>query len=77
MSLLKRSVVVAGHSTSVSLEPPFWDGLRAIAGRRGVPLRAVIAEIDAGRSDDNLSSAIRLFVLADARAGAGERPAGG
>jgi len=68
VSLVKRSVAIAGHSTSVSLEEPFWDGVREIAARRGVTLRALIAEIDADRGDDNLSSAIRLFVLAELRA---------
>jgi predicted DNA-binding ribbon-helix-helix protein len=74
VSLVKRSVAIAGHSTSVSLEEPFWDGVREIAARRGVTLRALIAEIDAGRGDDNLSSAIRLFVLAELRARATGSP---
>ena len=60
--LRKRSVLVAGHKTSVSLEAPFWDELRAIAAARGLSLNALIAEIDQSRSG-NLSSAIRLHVL--------------
>jgi predicted DNA-binding ribbon-helix-helix protein len=60
--LYKRSVVVAGHRTSVSLEPPFWDALKEIAAARGISLNALIAEIDAGRAG-NLSSALRLHVL--------------
>jgi predicted DNA-binding ribbon-helix-helix protein len=74
VSLVKRSVAIAGHSTSVSLEEPFWECLREIAARRGETLRALIAAIDAGRGDDNLSSAIRLFVLAEIRARAAAAP---
>jgi predicted DNA-binding ribbon-helix-helix protein len=66
----KRSVKIAGHRTSVSLEAPFWDALQALAARRGLSLAALVAEIDAGRQARNLSSALRLFVLAEARAGA-------
>lgn len=60
--LRKRSVLVAGHKTSVSLEPAFWDELRAIAAARGLSMNALIAEIDATRQG-NLSSALRLHVL--------------
>jgi predicted DNA-binding ribbon-helix-helix protein len=60
--LRKRSVLVAGHKTSVSLEAEFWDELRAIAAARGISLNALIAEIDQSRGG-NLSSAIRLYVL--------------
>lgn len=59
----KRSVVVAGHKTSVSLEEPFWDGLKEIAGSRGTTLSGLIGEIETDRHGSNLSSAIRLFVL--------------
>ncbi len=62
MTVVKRSVVIAGHRTSVSLEPAFWDALKAVAARRGVSLNRLIAEIDAARTG-NLSSAIRVFVL--------------
>jgi predicted DNA-binding ribbon-helix-helix protein len=58
----KRSVVIAGHSTSLTLEEPFWEDLRTIARRRGLSLNALIGTVDAGRSG-NLSSALRLFVL--------------
>lgn len=58
----KRSVSIAGHQTSVSLEEPFWDALRELAVARGVTAAALIADIDAARSG-NLSSAIRVFVL--------------
>jgi len=60
--LRKRSVLIAGHKTSVSLEGAFWDELRAIAAERAVPLSHLIEEIDTTRGG-NLSSAIRLFVL--------------
>ncbi len=60
----KRSVNIAGHRTSVSLEDAFWVALREIADRRGLSLNAMIREIDATRSG-NLSSAIRVFVLAE------------
>ena len=58
----KRSVLIAGHKTSVSLEEAFWDELRAIAAARGLPLSRLIEEIDTARGG-NLSSAIRLYVL--------------
>lgn len=61
--VLKRSIVVAGHKTSVSLEDGFWKGLREIAVLRGVSLSELIGTIDSGRQHGNLSSAIRLFVL--------------
>ncbi len=61
-ALKKRSVVIAGHRTSVSLESAFWDGLREIAEERGVSINGVVQEIDAGRAT-NLSSAIRVYVL--------------
>jgi len=57
----KRSVVIAGHATSLSLEEPFWQDLAAIARHRGVSLSALVAAIDAERSG-NLSSALRLFL---------------
>ena len=64
--IVKRSVVIAGHSTSVSLEEPFWEALRGIAAARGRSVQALIGEIDATRGGQNLSSAIRVFVLAAA-----------
>lgn len=67
----KRSLSIAGHRTSVSLEEPFWTGLREIAAERNLPLTALIAEIDLARAEDNLSSALRLHVLAHYRAMAG------
>jgi predicted DNA-binding ribbon-helix-helix protein len=65
--VVKRSVSIAGHRTSVSLEAPFWEALKEIAGRRGAPVQQLIGEIDAGRGRQNLSSAIRVFVLAEVR----------
>ncbi len=62
----KRSIVIAGHATSVSLEQEFWDALKDIADRRGMSLNHLVAEIDAGRPG-NLSSAIRVFVLGELR----------
>ena len=69
--LRKRSVRIAGHATSVSLEEPFWRALKRIAERRGRPLGALIADIDQGRMV-GLSSAIRLFVLADLESRTGD-----
>jgi predicted DNA-binding ribbon-helix-helix protein len=60
----KRSVVIEGHATSVSLEAEFWDALTAIARRRHVTINQLVTEIDHGRQG-NLSSAIRVFVLRD------------
>jgi predicted DNA-binding ribbon-helix-helix protein len=68
--IVKRSVAIAGHRTSVSLEQPFWDALRDVAGQGGVSVQALIGEIDAGRGEQNLSSAIRVFVLDAVRADA-------
>ena len=62
-AVIKRSVVVDGHKTSVSLEDAFWSSLKDIAARRGLSLSMQIAAIDQHRRTSNLSSAIRLFVL--------------
>ncbi len=64
----KRSVVIAGHRTSVSLENAFWKAFRGIAHRRGVSPNLLIGDIDLTRKG-NLSSAIRLFVLEELRRG--------
>jgi predicted DNA-binding ribbon-helix-helix protein len=66
--IVKRSVRIAGHATSVSLEPAFWDALCELAVRREMSLNTLLSRIDAERSG-NLSSAIRLFVLASCRNG--------
>ncbi|WP_026379540.1 ribbon-helix-helix domain-containing protein [Afifella pfennigii] len=60
----KRSVVIAGHPTSVSLEEPFWEELKKMAAAQGKPVGRMIEEIDAARQGDNLSSAVRIAVLA-------------
>ena len=61
-AIKKRSVNIAGHRTSVSMEEPFWDALRDIAAREKKSLNDLIAAIDSAR-DGNLSSAIRIYVL--------------
>lgn len=62
--VVKRSVRIAGHTTSVSMEQPFWDLLQQIAQQRGLSLNALVTEIDGVRRPENsLSSTIRLFVL--------------
>jgi predicted DNA-binding ribbon-helix-helix protein len=61
--VIKRSLVIAGHRTSVSLEDAFWRRLRALAAERGLSLNGLAAMIDASRDGANLSSAIRVFVL--------------
>ncbi|MFN3687696.1 ribbon-helix-helix domain-containing protein [Salinarimonas sp.] len=68
--VIKRSVAIAGHRTSISLEAPFWEALWTLAARRGQSLQRLVAEIDAARGPSNLSSAIRVRLLAEARAGA-------
>ena len=70
--VVKRSIVIAGHKTSVSLEDAFWTGLKEIATRRDMTLSDLVASIDTDRRQGNLSSAIRLFVLDHYRALAGE-----
>lgn len=67
---VKRSLTLSGHRTSVSLEAAFWDELRRLADARGVSVNALASELDAGRTPPaSLASAIRLFVLAEVKAG--------
>ena len=66
--VIKRSIVIAGHKTSVSLEDAFWQGLKEIADDRDVTLSDLVSSIDTDRQQGNLSSAIRLFVLNHYRA---------
>jgi predicted DNA-binding ribbon-helix-helix protein len=61
--VVKRSIVISGHKTSVSLEDAFWSGLKQIASGRRRTLSDMVADIDSKRAHGNLSSAIRLFVL--------------
>ena len=64
---IKRSVMIAGHATSISLEPVFWDALKAAADEEQVPLSALVARIDAARIEQadppNLASAIRVWLF--------------
>jgi predicted DNA-binding ribbon-helix-helix protein len=61
--VVKRSIVVGGHKTSVSLEEAFWNGMKEISRIRSMTLSELVGEIDTARQQGNLSSAIRLFVL--------------
>ncbi|MGZ8998459.1 MAG: ribbon-helix-helix domain-containing protein [Allosphingosinicella sp.] len=67
MGPVKRSVMIAGHSTSISLEPAFWEALREAAEEEGLPLNALVARLDADRimtaDPPNLASAIRVWLL--------------
>jgi predicted DNA-binding ribbon-helix-helix protein len=69
--VVKRSIVIAGHKTSVSLEDAFWSGLKDIATARNMTLSELVATVDTDRRQGNLSSAIRLFVLDHYRTQAG------
>lgn len=60
--VVKRSVMIAGHASSVSIEKPFWEALKSIAKKQGKSLNQIVTEIDKARGT-NLSSAIRLYVL--------------
>lgn len=65
---VKRSIEIAGHKTSISLEPAFWDLLRRVAARDGIPINALVARIDAERLEADtppgLASAIRVWLIA-------------
>src|SRR5512139_2379436 len=65
--IVKRSIVIDGHKTSISLEDAFWSGLKEIAQAHQATLSNVVGEIDRAREQGNLSSAIRLFVLEQVR----------
>ena len=68
---MKRSMTIAGHATSISLEPVFWEALQEAAGAEGLPLNALVARIDAERIEQpdppNLASAIRVWLFTRAR----------
>ena len=68
-TVVKRSIVIDGHKTSISLEDAFWSDLKEIAHVQGATLSTLVAEIDKTRKQSNLSSAIRLFVLDQIRNG--------
>jgi len=71
--VIKHSIILNGHKTSVSLEDQFWAGLREIAARENIAVSALVERIDHGRTGHNLSSAIRVFVLAHFRARTGQQ----
>jgi predicted DNA-binding ribbon-helix-helix protein len=75
--IIKRSIVIAGHKTSVSLEDAFWLALKEIADRRRMTLSDLVSAIDTDRQYGNLSSAIRLHVLDHFRGRAADSPAVG
>jgi predicted DNA-binding ribbon-helix-helix protein len=62
-TVAKHSLVIAGHSTSVSLERVFWEALKAAAAEEGCSLAGLVARIDAGRGRANLSSALRVYAM--------------
>lgn len=66
-TMKKRSILVAGHSTSITLENGFWDELRTISERDGLSVNQIATRVDAVRMGRNLSSAMRLFILNDLR----------
>jgi predicted DNA-binding ribbon-helix-helix protein len=74
MGPVKRSIMIAGHATSISLEPAFWDALREAAAAEDLPLNALVARIDADRvaggEPSNLASSIRVWLFERARASA-------
>lgn len=75
LRIRKRSVKIAGHSTSLSLEGVFWDALKEVAAGRGLSLNTLIEEIDRGRGG-NLSSAVRVYLLNHFRGAAAPSPRG-
>ena len=70
LQIHKRSIVIDGHKTSISLEDAFWHELRIIAAKKGVGISKLVSTINDTRTSKNLSSAIRLFVLDHYRANA-------
>jgi predicted DNA-binding ribbon-helix-helix protein len=66
-AITKRSVVIGGHKTSVSLEEPFWSAVREIAGTQQMTVSSLLRQIDLERRNANLSSAIRVYVLENVR----------
>lgn len=63
--IIKRSAIISGHKTSISLEKPFWEELKALAATKDMTVAALLTEIDMSRKGINLSSACRLYVLAE------------
>ena len=60
---LKRSITIAGHRTSISLESEFWDALQKLSSERGKSITALVSDVDRARGERNLSSALRVWVL--------------
>ena len=75
-AIVKRSIILSGHNTSVSLEDAFWEGLKDIAKNRRTTLSDLIGGIDLDREEGNLSSALRLFVLNHYQAQAARKSVG-
>ena len=73
-AITKRSVVIGGHKTSVSLEEPFWNAVREIAGHQQMTVSSLLRQIDLERHSANLSSAIRVYVLENMRSQAARAP---
>lgn len=69
MTMIKRSVTISGHATSVSLEAPFWCAIKTLARDQGVSVNELIRQIDTDKEISNLSSALRLFAFEAAKAG--------
>jgi predicted DNA-binding ribbon-helix-helix protein len=63
MNPIKHSLTINGHATSITLEPEFWAELKALARREQTSLATLVASVDAARGDQNLSSALRVYVL--------------
>ncbi len=72
----KRSLSIAGHRTSLSLEPEFWSALAGVARKRGLSIAGLVGEIDRTRKGGSLSSAVRVFLLAEAFSGQEGLPKG-
>jgi predicted DNA-binding ribbon-helix-helix protein len=70
-TIIKRSIIVDGHKTSICLEDAFWSSLKEIAQAQGATVSQTVTEIDKARQYSNLSSAVRLFVLDRVRTGTG------
>jgi predicted DNA-binding ribbon-helix-helix protein len=75
-AVVKRSIVIAGHRTSVSLEDDFWSGLKEIGREHKMTLSSLVSDINGRRMDTNLSSAVRLFVLRHFRSKISQRVPG-
>lgn len=68
MKLVKKSFRLAGHGTSVALEPEFWQALEVLAQQQGKTLPQLVAKVDASRDGRNLASTLRVYVLSSLKA---------